>query len=89
MQSKYFNAQETLKNALACREWFLHGDGTEQDLIMHFSAVTASVAKAKEFGVKEQNICPMWGWVGRYSLWLAIGLPLILAIGCEHFREML
>ncbi len=90
VQSKSFSTQETLKNASACREWFLHNGGSQQDLARHFSAVTASVIKAKEFGIAEQNIFPMWDWVGgRYSLWSAIGLPLMLTIGYEHFREML
>ena len=31
-----------------------------------------------------------WDWVGgRYSLWSAIGLPIALAIGYEHFCELL
>jgi len=90
VQSKSFNTQATLKNASACREWFLHNGGSQFDLARHFSAVTANVAKAKEFGIAEQNIFPMWDWVGgRYSLWSAIGLPLMLTIGYEHFREML
>jgi glucose-6-phosphate isomerase len=90
VQSKSFNTQETLKNANACREWFLYNGGAKKDLARHFSAVTANVIKAKEFGIKEQNIFPMWDWVGgRYSLWSAIGLPLMLTIGYENFREML
>ena len=90
VQSKSFNTLETLKNATACREWFLYNGGTEEDLARHFSAVTANVVKAKEFGIVEQNIFPMWDWVGgRYSLWSAIGLPLMLTIGYENFREML
>ncbi len=90
VQSKSFSTQETLKNAGACREWFLHNGGTRQDLARHFSAVTANVAAAQKFGIAEGNIFPMWDWVGgRYSLWSAMGLPLMLAIGYEHFREML
>lgn len=90
VQSKSFNTQETLKNANECRAWFLHNGGEESDLARHFSAVTANVEKATEFGIKEQNIFPMWDWVGgRYSLWSAIGLPLMLTIGYKNFREML
>ncbi|MEY8204223.1 MAG: glucose-6-phosphate isomerase [Bermanella sp.] len=90
VQSKSFNTQETLKNANECRAWFLHNGGTKQDLGRHFTAVTANVKKATEFGIKEQNIFPMWDWVGgRYSLWSAIGLPLMLTIGYKNFREML
>jgi len=67
---------------------FTHG-GAQSDLARHLSAVAAKVAKAKEYGIAEQNILPMWGWVGGYSLWSATGLPLMLAISCEHFREMI
>ena len=90
VQSKSFTTQETLKNATSCREWFLYNGGSEEDLERHFSAVTANVAKAQEFGIASEHIFPMWDWVGgRYSLWSAIGLPLMLTIGFENFREML
>lgn len=90
VQSKSFNTQETLKNANECREWFLRNGGTTNDLARHFSAVTSNVDKAKQFGINEKNIFPMWDWVGgRYSLWSAIGLPLMLTIGYKNFREML
>jgi glucose-6-phosphate isomerase len=90
IQSKSFNTQETLKNANECRAWFLRNGGTQSDLGRHFTAVTANVQKATEFGISEKNIFPMWDWVGgRYSLWSAIGLPLMLTIGYKNFREML
>lgn len=90
VQSKSFSTQETLKNALACRHWFLDNGGDESDLARHFAAVSANVEKAVEFGIAEENVFPMWDWVGgRYSLWSAIGLPLALAIGADNFREML
>lgn len=90
VQSKSFSTQETLKNATACRQWFLDNGGIEADLPKHFSAVSANVKKAMDFGIAKENIFPMWDWVGgRYSLWSAIGLPLALAIGIDNFREML
>lgn len=90
VQSKSFGTQETLKNATECREWFLNNGGTQQDLARHFSAVTANVEKATEFGICQSNIFPMWDWVGgRYSLWSAIGLPLMLTIGVENFMQFL
>jgi glucose-6-phosphate isomerase len=90
VQSKSFGTQETLKNATECREWFLNNGGTHQDLARHFSAVTANVEKATEFGICQSNIFPMWDWVGgRYSLWSAIGLPLMLTIGVENFMQFL
>lgn len=90
VQSKSFNTQETLKNAQECRQWFLDNGGQEKDLPRHFTAVTANVKKAKAFGIAEKNVFPMWDWVsGRYSLWSAIGLPLMLTIGYENFRQLL
>jgi len=90
VQSKSFGTQETLKNALACRKWFLQNGGQEKDLGKHFAAVSANVEKAMAFGIKEENIFPMWDWVGgRYSLWSAIGLPLALTIGIDNFRDVL
>ena len=90
IQSKSFGTQETLKNAMACRQWFLDNGGTEKDLSKHFTAVSSNVEKATAFGIAEENIFPMWDWVGgRYSLWSAIGLPLALAIGIDNFRDLL
>ncbi|MDF1762991.1 MAG: glucose-6-phosphate isomerase [Oleibacter sp.] len=90
IQSKSFSTQETLKNANACREWFLDNGGTENELCKHFTAVSSNIEKATAFGISEENIFPMWDWVGgRYSLWSAIGLPLALAIGIDNFRELL
>ncbi|WP_430460149.1 glucose-6-phosphate isomerase [Thalassolituus sp. LLYu03] len=90
IQSKSFGTQETLKNAIACRRWFLDNGGNESDLAKHFTAVSSNVEKAKAFGIAEENIFPMWDWVGgRYSLWSAIGLPLALAIGIDNFRDVL
>ncbi|GAA6135082.1 glucose-6-phosphate isomerase [Oceaniserpentilla sp. 4NH20-0058] len=90
VQSKSFGTQETLKNATACRDWFLDNGGCEAELARHFAAVTANVEKAQSFGIDAKNIFPMWDWVGgRYSLWSAIGLPLMLTIGFENFRQLL
>jgi len=90
VQSKSFGTLETLKNAEECRNWFLDNGGKKADLPRHFTAVTANVEKAKAFGIAEENIFPMWDWVGgRYSLWSAIGLPLMLTIGHENFKQVL
>ena len=90
IQSKSFSTQETLKNANACRQWFLDNGGEEHDLAKHFTAVSSNIEKATAFGIAEENIFPMWDWFGgRCSLWSAIGLPLALAIGIDNFRELL
>lgn len=90
VQSKSFGTQETLNNALAARRWVLDHGADTSDLAKHFVAVSSNVAKATEFGILEENIFPMWDWVGgRYSLWSAIGLPLALAFGMDTFRALL
>ncbi|HEY0856673.1 MAG TPA: glucose-6-phosphate isomerase [Albitalea sp.] len=84
--SKTFTTQETMANAHAARAWFAANGGT--DVARHFVATTTNVAAAAQFGIK--TTFGFWDWVGgRYSLWSAIGLPIALAIGAEHFRALL
>jgi glucose-6-phosphate isomerase len=90
VSSKSFSTLETLKNALAARDWYLALGGPREELHKHFIAVTSNAPAAIEFGIKAENIFPMWDWVGgRYSLWSAIGLPIALAIGITNFKELL
>jgi glucose-6-phosphate isomerase len=84
--SKTFTTQETMANAQVAREWFLAGGGT--DIARHFVATTTNVAAAAAFGI--DTTFGFWDWVGgRYSMWSAIGLPIAIAIGAAHFRELL
>ena len=90
VSSNSFNPLETLKNAQAARAWYLAQGGSEAELHRHFIAVSSNNAAAVAFGIREENIFPMWDWVGgRYSLWSAIGLPIALAIGMSNFKELL
>lgn len=90
IQSKSFRTQETLENSKAARDWFLQQGGTEADIAAHFIAVTTNTTAAVNFGIAEENLFPMWDWVGgRYSLWSAIGLPVALTIGMANFRALL
>lgn len=90
VQSKSFGTQETLENTKVARDWFLQNGGCEENIHRHFVAVTANKAAAVDFGIAEENIFPMWDWVGgRYSLWSAIGLPVALTIGMDGFRALL
>ncbi|MEC8358120.1 MAG: glucose-6-phosphate isomerase, partial [Pseudomonadota bacterium] len=88
--SKSFTTSETLANANNARRWLLNSGCATDHLNHHFVAVSSNVASALAFGIAEENIYPMWDWVGgRYSLWSAIGLPIALAIGMEKFRQLL
>ncbi len=90
VSSKSFTTLETLKNAMAARGWYLAQGGSEAELHRHFIAVTSNLEAAEAFGMRRENIFPLWDWVGgRYSLWSAIGLPIALAIGMSNFKEIL
>lgn len=90
MSSKSFSTQETLQNTITAKTWFLQ-QGTEQkDIAKHFVAVSSNVKAAVDFGMAKENVFPMADWIGgRYSLWSAIGLPICLTVGYEHFEALL
>lgn len=88
--SKTFTTQDTMVNAETARQWYINKLGDDKHLARHFSAVTSNVILAKEFGIDEDNIFKMWDWVGgRYSLWSAIGLSIVISIGSDCFDELL
>lgn len=90
MSSKSFSTQETLQNTLTAKDWFLSKNTSQADIAKHFVAVSSNVKAAVEFGMAKENVFPMADWVGgRYSLWSAIGLPISLALGFEHFKAIL
>ena len=87
--SKTFTTQETLSNANTIKEWFLKS-GNEEAIAQHFVAVSTNIASVKSFGIDENNIFPMWDWVGgRFSLWSAVGLSISLAVGYNNFDSLL
>ena len=87
--SKTFSTLETLQNAMSAKRWLLDNGCTESMLNRHLVAVSANTERAAAFGVAEDNIFPLWDWVGgRYSLWSAVGLPIALAIGMDNFDQL-
>jgi glucose-6-phosphate isomerase len=88
--SKTFTTQETMLNAQTARDWLLANLGDDVAPASHFAAVTSKPERAVEFGVSEDAVFPIWDWVGgRYSLWSAVGLALMIAIGPQAFDELL
>ena len=88
--SKTFTTLETLTNARTARAWLLRALGDERAVARHFVAVSTNAPEVRQFGIDTENMFPFWDWVGgRYSLWSAIGLSLMLAIGPVAFRAML
>ena len=87
--SKTFTTQETLSNANTLKEWFLKS-ANEVDIAKHFVAVSTNIESVKNFGIDQDNIFPMWDWVGgRFSLWSAVGLSISLAVGYENYDSLL
>ncbi|MBT8135455.1 MAG: glucose-6-phosphate isomerase [Gammaproteobacteria bacterium] len=88
--SKSFGTQETMTNAATARSWLLDGGATAADVERHFVAVSTNAEKVAAFGIDTENMFGFWDWVGgRYSLWSAIGLPIILSVGFERFEQLL
>ncbi len=87
--SKTFTTQETLSNATTIKKWFLK-HAKQEDIAKHFAAVSTNKEKIREFGILDDNVFPMWDWVGgRFSLWSAVGLSIALAVGYENFDNLL
>ncbi|MDH5473037.1 MAG: glucose-6-phosphate isomerase, partial [Gammaproteobacteria bacterium] len=90
ISSKSFTTQETMLNAHSARKWFIDLVGNEKAIAKHFVAVSTNISAAKEFGIDPKNVFAFWDWVGgRYSLWSAIGLPIALYLGMDHFESLL
>ena len=87
--SKTFTTIETMTNARTARKWIAESLG-EAAVGDHFAAISTAIDKVKAFGISEDRIFGFWDWVGgRYSIWSAIGLPLMIAIGPKNFGRFL
>jgi glucose-6-phosphate isomerase len=91
VSSKTFMTIETLTNARSARDWLLAGlGGDEAAVARHFVAVSSNAEQVIAFGCDPENMFEFWDWVGgRYSMWSAIGLSLMVAIGPDNFRDLL
>ena len=88
--SKTFTTQETLTNAHAARRWLVAHAGDEAAVARHFVAVSTQADAVRAFGIDTDNMFGFWDWVGgRFSLWSAIGLPIVLQIGAAAFDALL
>ncbi|HVS98091.1 MAG TPA: glucose-6-phosphate isomerase [Puia sp.] len=88
--SKTFTTQETMTNAHSARDWFLKDAGDEKHIAKHFVALSTNEKEVVKFGIDKATMFEFWDWVGgRYSLWSAIGLSIVLTIGYDHFEELL
>ena len=88
--SKTFTTQETITNAVTAKEWFLKTAKDQKHVAKHFVALSTNEKEVTKFGIDKANMFAFWDWVGgRYSLWSAIGLPIMVFIGPDNFDELL
>ncbi len=88
--SKTFTTQETMTNAHTARDWLLAAAPDESAVAKHFVALSTNREAVEAFGIDPDNMFVFWDWVGgRYSLWSAIGLSIVLAVGFGNFERML
>jgi glucose-6-phosphate isomerase len=88
--SKTFTTIETITNADTARQWLVAGLGDPRATGAHFVAVSTNLEGTRQFGIEPGNVFGFWDWVGgRFSLWSAVGLAVMLAIGPEAFDELL
>ncbi|MEU6564287.1 glucose-6-phosphate isomerase [Nocardia nova] len=90
ISSKTFTTVETLTNARTARGWLLDRLDDPGAVGRHFVAVSTNAGEVAAFGIDPSNMFEFWDWVGgRYSMWSAIGLSLMIALGPDRFRELL
>ena len=88
--SKTFTTQETMANAHTARQWLLDSGAAPEAVAKHFVALSTNAKAVADFGIDTQNMFEFWDWVGgRYSLWSAIGLSIVLSVGYENFEQLL
>ncbi|TPK67809.1 glucose-6-phosphate isomerase [Mesorhizobium sp. B2-4-19] len=87
--SKTFTTVETMTNAQTARDWVQKALG-KQAVGKHFAAVSTALDLVAKFGIEQDRVFGFWDWVGgRYSVWGAIGLPVMIAVGPRNFRAFL
>ena len=88
--SKTFTTQETMTNANTAKDWFIASAKDIKQVAKHFVAVSTNEKAVSEFGIDTKNMFRFWDWVGgRYSLWSAIGLSIVLGVGFDNYVELL
>lgn len=94
VSSKTFTTQETITNANSAKKWLLNSisDSSlhEKAISSNFIAVSTNEEAVVKFGINKENMFPFWDWVGgRYSVWSAIGISVMIYIGKKNFMAFL
>lgn len=90
VSSKSFRTQETLTNLSVIEEWLAEAGISKEERASHIVVASANPKAPEILNLPESNYFPFWEWVGgRFSVWSSVGLPLIIALGVETFKELL
>ena len=90
ISSKTFTTLETMTNAATARAWLVEKLGSDAAVAKHFAAVSTNIDGVTKFGINPANTFGFWVWGGgRYSMVSAIGLSTMIALGPDHFSDML
>ncbi|CAL4324468.1 glucose-6-phosphate isomerase [Buchnera aphidicola] len=90
ISSKTFSTEETITNFKTLKNNFLKQCGDQNSIQQHFFAITVNESEAINLGIPKDNIFKLWDWVGgRYSVWSAMGLSVVLVIGFKNFCKFL
>ena len=90
VSSKSFSTQETLTNLAAVEEWLADAGISKDERKSHIVVSSANQRASEILDLPESNYFPFWEWVGgRFSVWSSVGLPLVIALGVETFKEFL
>ncbi len=85
--SKTFTTIETMTNAKTAFDWMAQ---SVDEPAKQFVALSTAREKTAAFGITDDRVFGFADWVGgRYSMWGPIGLPTMLAVGPENFRDFL
>lgn len=90
VSSKSFKTRETTANANAINQWFLEAGISDNDRALHMAVVSSNPSAVNDMKLPQENFFPIWDWVGgRFSVWSAIGLADVLALGSQTFHSLL
>lgn len=90
VSSKSFTTAETMVNAEEVIHYLKEMGMTDKELEKHIVTVSTKSNAGELIGLPGSYHFPIWDWVGgRFSVWSAIGLPLVIALGKEAFQEFL
>jgi len=88
--SKSFATSETMRNAEQAMAWLRAGVGSGDVIARQVIGITANLDRVRALGLDPELALPMWDWVGgRYSLWSAVGLAVMIGVGPARFRALL